>query len=270
MYVVNKALAERVERSEAALWASLMQGLPEGYQADIRRFGPLTVLTCPGMAKRSFLNRIFGARDGAGPDLNAALDWFTQQRVTCRVDLCPLLAGEESLARVRAAGFQIEGFQMALFSEVRWVARSGRRTLPQGVAIRVADSQEDLAFAARTMPIAFDSTGEPWLTWLTDSMRASFTRPDYRTYIALVDGQPAGFAQLHMADGVGSLALAGTLPQFRGRGVQTALIHRRIDDAAEAGCDLIATQTGSGTVSQWNMERAGLRIAYTKAELYRR
>lgn len=270
MYVVNQVLAERLERAEAALWASLMQGLPAHYGADIRPFGPLTALTCPGMAERSFVNRIFGARDGAGADLRAALDWFTQQGVVCRLDLCSLLAREETVAQARAAGFQLESFQMMLFSEVRWVVRTGRRNLPDGVEIRVAEGEEDLAFAASAMPVAFDSTGEPWLTWLTDSMRATFTRPDYRTYIALVDGQPAGFAQLHLADGVGSLALAGTLPQFRGRGVQTALIHRRIDEAAEAGCDLMAAQTGNGTVSQWNMERAGLRIAYTKAELYRR
>jgi hypothetical protein len=41
-------------------------------------------------------------------------------------------------------------------------------------------------------------------------------------------------------------------------------------DAADAGCDLIAAQTGNGTASQRNMERLGMRVAYTKAEFYRR
>ncbi|MFZ5817785.1 MAG: GNAT family N-acetyltransferase [Bacillota bacterium] len=272
MYVVNRALAERLEASEAAHWGSLMEGLRTvgGYDPDLRRFGPITALTCRAMAERSFVNRLMGVRERALQELSAAADWFRERGVVCRVDLCPLLAGEETLAHLRKLGFVVEGFQMALFSEVRWVARPGRRTLPPGVEIRLAQSQADLEFAARAMPVAFDSTGEPWLTWLTDSMRASFTRPDWRTYVALVDGEYAGFGQLHLADGVGSLALAGTLPQFRGRGVQTALIHRRIDEAAEAGCDLIAAQTGNGTVSQWNMERVGMRIAYTKAEFYRR
>jgi len=43
-----------------------------------------------------------------------------------------------------------------------------------------------------------------------------------------------------------------------------ALIQQRIVDAAHAGCTLVVTQTRAGTTSQRNMERAGLRVAYTK------
>jgi hypothetical protein len=38
-----------------------------------------------------------------------------------------------------------------------------------------------------------------------------------------------------------------------------------VADAAKAGCELVIGDTGGfGTTSQNNMERAGLRIAYTR------
>lgn len=36
-------------------------------------------------------------------------------------------------------------------------------------------------------------------------------------------------------------------------------------DAAELGCDLVAAQAAVGSTSQHNMERAGLRIAFSRA-----
>jgi len=41
------------------------------------------------------------------------------------------------------------------------------------------------------------------------------------------------------------------------------LTQRRLSDAARAGCELVIGHTGGfGSISQNNMERAGLRIAY--------
>ena len=68
---------------------------------------------------------------------------------------------------------------------------------------------------------------------------------------------------MRVGDGIGYLANAATVPGFRGRGCQTALLARRIADAAAAGCDLVAGQATFGSTSQRNMERMGLRPAVT-------
>ena len=73
------------------------------------------------------------------------------------------------------------------------------------------------------------------------------------------------FTHLTIGDGLGYLANAATLPAMRGRGCQTALLARRIADAAAAGCDTIASLAEFGSGSQRNLERAGLRVAYTQA-----
>lgn len=48
-------------------------------------------------------------------------------------------------------------------------------------------------------------------------------------------------------------------------GCQPALLRHRIADAHALGCDLLTSSAAFDTVSQHNLERAGLRIAYTPA-----
>ncbi|HUI85028.1 MAG TPA: GNAT family N-acetyltransferase [Candidatus Binatia bacterium] len=60
-----------------------------------------------------------------------------------------------------------------------------------------------------------------------------------------------------------------TLPEFRRRGVQSALIARRLHEAAPAGCEYAVVCTHPGSGSQRNMERRGFRLAYTKVVMVR-
>jgi hypothetical protein len=80
-----------------------------------------------------------------------------------------------------------------------------------------------------------------------------------------VAGQPAGVAILYLKDGFGLLADAATLPAFRGQGCQTILLHHRVVEAARQGCELLTSFVEFGSASHRNVERAGLRVAYTKA-----
>ena len=85
-------------------------------------------------------------------------------------------------------------------------------------------------------------------------------------FMAEVDGVSAGGGMMSIHQGVASLGGAGTLPEFRNRGVQKALLLARLAVAIENGCDLamVATQPGSG--SQRNVERQGFRVVYTRTK----
>jgi GNAT superfamily N-acetyltransferase len=96
-----------------------------------------------------------------------------------------------------------------------------------------------------------------------DGQRHWADLPGTTLYLAIVDGRPAAAAVLRIGDDVGYLANAATVPELRGRGCQTALLARRIADAATAGCALVAGQATFGSTSQRNMERIGLRPALT-------
>jgi hypothetical protein len=97
-----------------------------------------------------------------------------------------------------------------------------------------------------------------------DAHRAPLEAWDARLYVAYVDGRPAGAGALYIADGIGHLANAATITELRGRGAQTALIRRRIRDAATAGCTLVSSGAATCSQSVRNLERAGLRVVYVK------
>ena len=83
-------------------------------------------------------------------------------------------------------------------------------------------------------------------------------------YLARVDGQIAGGGTLAVRGGVAGLFGASTLPAFRNRGVQTALLHARLARAAEAGCDIAMSLTQPESMSQRNIMRQGFSVLYTR------
>lgn len=60
---------------------------------------------------------------------------------------------------------------------------------------------------------------------------------------------------------------AATLKPYRGRGLQTAIVQRRMQVAAQAGCEYAVIVTQGGTTSMRNAERLGFTLAYSKATL---
>ena len=95
--------------------------------------------------------------------------------------------------------------------------------------------------------------------------------PGALAYLARVDGVVAGGAAGRIIPQARIAALYGaaTLPEYRRRGIQTALIARRLHDAAVAGCEFAVVSTQPGSGSQRNMERRGFRVAYTKVVMVR-
>lgn len=83
-----------------------------------------------------------------------------------------------------------------------------------------------------------------------------------------IDGEPAGSAALAIFDtSIGKTAhlyIAGTMPAFRRRGVQAALLQTRLKMAHDLGCVLATMSARPYNVSARNAERVGFRLAYTK------
>ncbi len=85
-------------------------------------------------------------------------------------------------------------------------------------------------------------------------------------YLGSVDGEPAGGSALALRDGMATLFATSTVPSFRRRGVQSALIAARVAYARAQGADLAVVITDPGSDSQRNLEtRHGFRVGYTTA-----
>lgn len=93
--------------------------------------------------------------------------------------------------------------------------------------------------------------------------------PDWHLYVSFDGETPAGAAAMFVHRGVGWLDWAATLPEFRRRGSQGALLQRRIRDALDAGCRLVMTETGEAVEgdpqhSYKNILRAGFELMHVR------
>lgn len=87
--------------------------------------------------------------------------------------------------------------------------------------------------------------------------------PGLRRYLATVDGRPAAAAALFTSGSLSLFAGAATLPAFRRRGCQSALIHRRLSDAAAAS-DLTVVTAAVGSASSANLRNHGFELTHLR------
>jgi GNAT superfamily N-acetyltransferase len=101
-----------------------------------------------------------------------------------------------------------------------------------------------------------------------DEMRRLLTltmrTPGFRGYIARIGGVIVGGAALRLDDGVAQFSGAATLPVFRRRGVQTALLRARLAEAAQAGCEIGVVVTQPASKSEQNVQREGFSLLYAR------
>lgn len=102
---------------------------------------------------------------------------------------------------------------------------------------------------------------------LERTMQDVVLAPGFVRHLASIRGEPAGGASMRLTDGIVQLCGAATLPAFRRRGVQSALLAARLAFARDRGCDLAVVTTLPGSKSQENVQRLGFELLYTRAIL---
>lgn len=257
----SRALSDRLMRVDIAYTMARMRVIEarEGnpYGILFRQMDGVTAL----MARRItfyLFNRILGLRDGQSKLLAELDDWYLENGVSCRIDIAP---GDLTPALGRALtqrGYFQSGFHISVYG------------LPDAAApdcdievIQVHTAELMQTFLA----VYFAGWGFPESIWATAeaNMRGWLAQPAWRLLLARVDGKPAAVAKLYLHDRVGYFADATTHPDFRRRGLQTALLHYRSRLAAEGGAELTYSQAEFGSSSHRNMERIGMRVLHTRA-----
>jgi GNAT superfamily N-acetyltransferase len=194
-------------------------------------------------------------------DLDRVAEFYEGHGIPPRFDLAPLLRPPGWNEWMETHDFEIEDRKQMGRRILYGPAATGLRSSPE-VQVRPAEpnvSEELLEMMATgfDMPYLRRPTGGEWVRNFL--MSASF-----RTYIAWIDGQRAACAGLAIHEGVGYLGNMTTLPEFRGRGAQGALIAHRIRDAADAGCDAVCSLVAPDSGSERNLKRAGLDKHYDR------
>lgn len=103
-----------------------------------------------------------------------------------------------------------------------------------------------------------------WLDFIRQTGALSASREGSVSFLAELNGQPGAAGALCIHDGVALFAGSSTVPELRGRGLQSALLQERMHYAHGHGCDLAMMVAEAGSNSQRNAERAGFQVAYTR------
>lgn len=281
MLFADVNLVRRIEGAECSmLWeiAEVMRAEPELIAQ--RLAGGVAVFA----GHDSPVNKLAGL-GFAGPLDEAALEaleqQFEQRQVPLQVELASL--AETSIGTVLTRrGYLLVGFEdvMAMrldASHARPAGNLAARSAGQDIQVIAAGAEQTHAWIDTIITgfehpdviegiTPFESVhrerSERFLAALTPA--ASFRR-----YLAKRNGESAGAAGLRLSDGVAQLNGAATLPAHRRRGVQSALLHARLRDAAAEGCDIAVMTTQPGSKSQENGLRHGFERLYTRA-IFRR
>ena len=224
-----------------------LRGIPG---VRIERFGSAWAPVNPQEPELDFQNRVIGLAPEDAGELDAIFAFYREAGVRPWFELPPAHDVERLSRPLAAAGSVPIGFHTVLYGEP---ARFDEDPRVREVGPGEAELFADVLLRGHGVP---DEVPRSHIARWAEG-------PTSRLFVAEVDGVAAAAGVLVLGE-VANLANASTLPAFRGRGLQSALIRARIAAAAAAGADLVCSGASWDSQSQRNLERAGLRIAYTK------
>lgn len=262
---VDLEFARRLEMAETIspdCFESLRKYDPESSLALLKVAGGYAFCEGPGYP----VNQIVGLGlygEVTAKDLDEVEEFFRSRGVPSAVVLSPL--ADESLRNLLGErGYTITEFNSVL---IRPLKGEEPFSPPDGITIERV-TPETVSDWMRTIAKGFEQD-----IVVAESVFGGFAAlPGATSFLARIEGKVVGGAggRIIPEARIGALFGTATLPEYRGRGVQTALIARRLHEASLHGCEYAVVSTMPGSGSQRNMERRGFRVAYTKAVMTRR
>jgi ribosomal protein S18 acetylase RimI-like enzyme len=211
------------------------------------------------MSRLPSFSRVVGLRAGHEQRIEELVSWYREQGIKPTFEMVPGHYAASLGRELTRFGFFQSGFHVSLIGEPVRTARTDDSLTIERVA--TADTMEDYLDAyvagwglAEKDRAQFKVNVRPWLN-----------QSGWSLYVGRLDGQPAAAATLYLKDGVGYLTDATTSPAFRRRGLQSALLRRRISDAAAADVDTVFSGATPFSTSHRNMERAGMRVQFVRS-----
>ena len=219
--------------------------------------------------RNSPTNKLIGAGFAGRVDDSILLEieaHFTRHRSRLQAEVATL--ADPALHRqLVERGYMPAGFENVLGHPLRDVVAPSGHTITVELL-----SASDLETLAAVMADGFSNpdpggVGGDQLPPAAEMRRAfmgTWQTAGFRGYVARIDRTIVGGAVLRIDTGVAQFGGAATLPAFRRRGVQTALLRTRLADAARAGCDIAVVVTQPASKSQQNVQREGFSLLYSR------
>lgn len=260
--VLNKQLAEAIEQSETEELFSRLSAIQEISRnpmgVEMQKMGNATAFTVKNIPGPSF-NTVKGLRDEDAKLIPQIVEFYDSKEIPVKFELAPTHCSPKLLQQLAEAGFYQNDFHTALYTSLP----SSLNWSNSPISVRRLEKHEMDIFAE----IYITGFGMPEFlkSGIAQNNEVLFESGNWYFYLACLGDVPAGIGVMFIKDGIGTLAAATTIPSFRNRGIQSALIIERLKTARALECKIVTGQSEFGSPSQNNMEKAGLSIAYTKA-----
>ncbi|CAN5581603.1 hypothetical protein BH10PLA1_BH10PLA1_13030 [soil metagenome] len=250
------------ESRESLIRASLTVG-PNSQGYAIYRDTPIRA-HCSTNPNAGWAKCVSGLNRQPAERVRRAIAFFAEHGVAARARIVPDGFTPEQADVLAELGLRQIGFHTILYAPLATPSAAAPPPDDSAIDIRMATTREQVDAHIDIQLRAFNVPPQG-IEPLRPLRRAWWMLPDRRFYLAYVDGTPAAQAMLFCRDGIAYLESAGTLPEYRSRGLQTALIRRRIADAIAHGCTLVYGGADFEGSSRTNQIACGLQIAYTAA-----
>ncbi len=206
--------------------------------------GGVAGFTAPG----SFLNGVKGLDGNVGrAELQRILEFFADQAEDAVVELAPWVA-ETCAADLADLGFVRQAEELVM----------ARRGADEELRAEVVT---DLAEWSRVLSIAFFGEWNPMGVWVGKLMGGLKNV----LCLGLRSGdQWVAASQVAWIEGVALLAGDGTLPAWRGQGLQQVLIRDRVGRAWRQGIEWCHAEVLPGSASHRNYRRCGFEEVYPR------
>jgi len=258
--LLTKELAYRIEYSDYEVMSGRMKAIGRRtgnpFQVEFAPFGEAVALSAQHLP--SDFNKLweFGPRDLSR--LSEIIRYYDARNPDFGLDLIPARYDGRIALALQDKGFYQAGFHTAFYG----IPYDSDASIPRAVSIGKCGADQAGIFAElfhRSLELPADIAENE------ESFRILLEDPCWSLYVGYFEGVPASFSMMYTShDGIACCGMAGTLPEFRGRGLQSAMLAARLQDAKNQGCRLVTAQSEYGTSSFRNLLKAGFHVAYTK------
>jgi GNAT superfamily N-acetyltransferase len=254
-----------LDLAEAAAWGDMYRHTPQGVAAasgvGIEEYGSGVAGRVSAVDVLAF-NRVIAVgvtEPASDEDVDRIIDYYRSAEVPrFFIQLHPAAQPAELPQWLEARGFTHYNNWMKLHRGIEPV-----NDAETDLEVRQIDEDAAATFAK----IVRDSF--EWPDLVEPLVACLVGRPNWLHYIAYDGNVPAATAALFVHGEYGWLDFAATLPGYRGRGGQNALIARRIHDAADRGVKHLIVETAEAkpdkpSPSYRNIVRFGFETAYVR------
>lgn len=259
------ALEAVTQRFWRDMWASVVPEAVEEAGIEVRQFGPVQATAFSDLPEVALLNQVRGAAEPGAIEqghVAEAVEWLRTREVDFRITVAESRPG----AAAAASWLEQRGYERES-GWVKYVRDCRPPDLPEDPRIVIYELGEDEMEGEGLSTIAAQALELP-----VTAGTLFFSLPQvapWRCYTAALGAEEPAVATgaMLIEDGIAQLGPGTTMKRARGHGCNTALLRRRLLDAAAAGChtvfvELLRSNPVEFGRAEHNLLRAGFELAY--------